>query len=589
MTSRKARAPILSASRVPCERKPGKILSLEAALGNERRVGLRLAVAAVTIALWLVSVFFHKEGGQVFAAYFKYGATHWGGGTEEVQSAMGRAIAERLIFSVALVLGVLVLALTLWHVLRSTHGRRAFPELVVRGFVGLLACWAANRYWICIQSEDVHFAQYGFVAFGLSLALRSPRAGFALAVFCGFLDESNQWWRMYFHEVKEHLDWSDMCLNTCGACCGALPWTALARLRRYAEAKEDVFDPGNRLPAALGVAGIALIVVFPQKEGIPGLLALAVVLYYVVDERRRTIPLGAIAFALIAWHVGLTLPSDKGEPLHEKVPEAVVPKARGPIAIDGKLDEKDWERALKVSLGPFEPDPEEEDKKKQPTVFGAPLRTEARLLWDDNALYVAFECESKDVWGRDLPRDHMLIANTPCVEVFLDPDNAERTYYEFEVSAANRQADYFCYIPEIPQWVPLPTSREFVNLVGWDSKNFQSAVSVDGGELDLVPADGPLDSGRQKPPTRGYTVEMAIPWRDMQGRACTTGYTIESPLKPGAKLRLNLYRIESYRPGTTKVGEAVVPTPVTYMAWSPTYVPLDFHRPQFFGQITLGE
>ncbi len=577
-------------------------------MGNERRLGLRLAVASVTIALWIVSVLYHEEGGKIFAAYFKYGTTHWGGGTLDVPSPAGRAIAEKLIFSVALVMGLAVLAITLWTVLRSAHGRRAFPELALRGAAGLLACWAANRYWICIQSEDVHFAQYGFVAFGLSLATRSPRAGFALAVFGGFLDESNQWWRMYFHEVKEHLDWSDMCLNTCGACCGALPWTAVARLRRYAEAKEEAFEPGNRVPALLGIVGIAAIVLFLRtcctlghdqlwpywdqldmhkpfhqytvKEGIPGLLALAVILYYVVDERRKGIPIGALVFAMLAWHIGLTLPTDKGMPLHENVPQATVPKAKGPIAIDGKLDEKDWEGALKVSLGPFEPDPDEDDKKKLPDSFGPLQKTEARLLWDDKALYVAFLCSSTDVWGRDLPRDHTLIANTPCVEVFLDPDNAEHTYYEFEVSAANRQADYFCYIPEIPQWVPAPTMREFVNLVGWDSKNFQSAVSVQGGELDLVPLDDPLEKARTKPATQGYTVEMAIPWSDMQGRSVTPNIlTNESPLKPGAKFRINLYRVEAYRPQT----------PVSYMAWSPTHAPIDFHRPQFFAQITLGE
>src|SRR5579872_308123 len=102
--SRKAKEPAsFSPFRVPRRRKPGKILGLEAALGNERRLGLRLAVASVTIALWLVSVFYHEEGGKLFAAYFKYGTTHWGGGTLDVPSPAGRAIAEKLIFSIALV------------------------------------------------------------------------------------------------------------------------------------------------------------------------------------------------------------------------------------------------------------------------------------------------------------------------------------------------------------------------------------------------------------------------------------------------------------------------------------------------------
>jgi hypothetical protein len=589
-------------------------------LQSERRLGLRLAVAFVTIALWLTSVFLHKEGGDIFAAFFAYAKTHWGGGTVAVPSPLGRVIAERVIFSVALALGLAVFTLTCWNVLRSAHGRRAFPELLVRGAAGLLCAWGADRYLICIQSECIHFAQYGFVAFGLSLALRSPRAGFALAVFGGFLDESNQWWRIYFNEVKEHLDWSDMCLNTCGAACGALPWTALARLRRYSEGKEDAFERGNMVPAFLGVLGIAAVIVFLRtsctlghdqlwpywdqldahkpfhqftlKEGIPALLGLATVLYYVVDERRRNLPVGVFVFVLVAWHIGLSLPSDAGIPLHENVPVVTVPHAKGPIAIDGKIDEKEWEGALKVSLGPFAPTADEDDRKKMPQAFGPEQRTQARLLWDEKFLYIAFECETKDVWARDLPRDDERLAQTPCVEVFLDPDNAEHTYYEFEFSAANRQADYFCYIPEIPQWVPAPTMREFVNLAGWDSKNLQSAVSVQGGEVDLVGADAQLDAPRQNPATQGYTVEIAIPWHDMQGRSVSPNIaTSVSPVKPGAVFRMNLYRIEPCRPATMmKPGtQDVIAVPTTYMAWSPTHAPLDFHRPQFFGQLILGQ
>ena len=75
--------------------------------------------------------------------------------------------------------------------LSSPVGRRALPELLVRWAAGLLCCWAADRYLICIQSECIHFVQYRVVAFGLSFALGNPRLGFALAVFGGFLDESN--------------------------------------------------------------------------------------------------------------------------------------------------------------------------------------------------------------------------------------------------------------------------------------------------------------------------------------------------------------------------------------------------------------
>jgi hypothetical protein len=304
----------------------------------------------------------------------------------------------------------------------------------------------------------------------------------------------------------------------------------------------------------------------------------------VVDERRRNIPIAALVGVLVAWHIGVHLPTDAGEAVHENVPRVTIPHAKGAITIDGKLDEADWANALRVELHGFAPDADEDDKKKQPFAYGPELATEARLLWDENWLYVAFVCSSQDVWARDLPRDNAEIANLPCVEVFLDLDAAERSYYEFEVSAANRQADYFVYFPELPQWTPAPMVRDFVNLDGWDSKRLQSAVTVQGGECDLLPPGAPL-AKRTKPPTDGYTVEIAIPWGDMKGRVCTPHpMSGASPLKPGARLRANLYRIEPSR-----ADPAASPLPATYMAWSATHAPLEFHRPYFFGELTLGE
>jgi hypothetical protein len=576
---------------------------LETLPSAPKQKGLRIAAAIVTVTLWLMSVFMHKIGSRLFELYFQHAEESWGGRS-------GRLLAERLIFGTALALGLVVLAISMGKVLSSPSGRRAFPELLARWAAGLLSAWAVNRYMICIQSESVHFAQYGFVAFGLSFAIGNPRLGFALAVFAGFLDESNQWWRMYFNDMDQHLDWSDMCLNACGAVCGALPWTSLARLRRYTQGKEDVFEGGSMLPPLLGIAAIAGLLLFlktcctlghdlawpyweqidnhkpfhqfSQKEGIPALLGISLVHYYLVDERRRQLPICALVLALVAWHVGLTLPADRPVRIHENVPRVTVPKAKAPIAIDGKASEQDWAHATKIELRSFAPDADEEQRERKPQDFGPELGTEARLLWDEKALYVLFRCETKDAWGRDYPRDHEGIAHTPCVEVFLDLDGAEASYYEFEVSAANRQADYFCYLPQLPQWTPWPTSIDFVNLGGWDAKHLESAVSVQGGELELLGPDDPV-SPRAKPPTEGYTVEIAIPWGDMKGRAVSPDFHTPdvSPIRPGDRLRANFYRIEPSRTPT--------PAPTTYLAWSPVHAPLDFHRPRFFGEITLGE
>ena len=72
------------------------------------------------------------------------------------------------------------------------------------------------------------------------------------------------------------------------------------------------------------------------------------------------------------------------------------------------------------------------------SVDGKPtqLRTTARLTWDDEALYVAFDCEDPDVWGTFRNRDDPLYTQE-VVEIFVDADADGRTYDEIEVSPHN--------------------------------------------------------------------------------------------------------------------------------------------------------
>ena len=66
-----------------------------------------------------------------------------------------------------------------------------------------------------------------------------------------------------------------------------------------------------------------------------------------------------------------------------------VHRASKPIVIDGKLDDKDWKKA------PWTDDfvdIEGPDKKPNPR-----FKTHAKMLWDDNYLYIAAELEEPDV------------------------------------------------------------------------------------------------------------------------------------------------------------------------------------------------
>jgi hypothetical protein len=181
-------------------------------------------------------------------------------------------------------------------------------------------------------------------------------------------------------------------------------------------------------------------------------------------------------------------------------------KATGPIVIDGRLDEFDWGIAERV--GQF--------TRILYTYPEIKYHTEASLLWDDHALYVAFSCRDQEIWATMTTQDSSLW-NEEVVEVFIDPDGDGRDYYELEVNPLNVVVDLKIFTLK-PEWKS--------DVPGFDTKNLKTAVKVYGTVND--PADRDT----------GWTVEMAIPW---EGFEEIPGGT--KP-KPGDQWRLNLYRIE---------------------------------------------
>ena len=93
-----------------------------------------------------------------------------------------------------------------------------------------------------------------------------------------------------------------------------------------------------------------------------------------------------------------------------------------PITIDGHLNDPAWEKANPLSL-------------YIPVTNAEPIsKTEAKLMWDDNYLYVGFKAYDKDVWSylteRDAPTCHEDV-----LEVFLQTNPDEEPYINFEINA----------------------------------------------------------------------------------------------------------------------------------------------------------
>ncbi len=105
-------------------------------------------------------------------------------------------------------------------------------------------------------------------------------------------------------------------------------------------------------------------------------------------------------------------------------PKYTILRTTQKIVIDGLLDEAGW--AAAPSFGPF----------KFPWYeSGAKEQTDARMLWDDEFLYVSFTCEDAHIWA-----DHYDFNTATCLddcaELFWDPNPADSslTFNQFEIN-----------------------------------------------------------------------------------------------------------------------------------------------------------
>jgi hypothetical protein len=202
-----------------------------------------------------------------------------------------------------------------------------------------------------------------------------------------------------------------------------------------------------------------------------------------------------------------------------------------PIKVDGILDDPSWGGAH--LLGPF---------VKSRDGSSSPLKTEARILYDDNFLYFSSRFADDNIWATMRKRDEHLWTEE-VMEVFLQADPGKPSYIELEVNPLGTLIDIF-----------LLDVRKPLHYESWNSEKIQWAVSVDG-TVDGRPGD------------KEWTCEIAFPMEDVIPAP-------NIPPKPGGRWRLNMYRVEK------------LPQPAG-LAWSPTGG--DFHRPNLFGEIVFSD
>ena len=115
----------------------------------------------------------------------------------------------------------------------------------------------------------------------------------------------------------------------------------------------------------------------------------------------------------------------------------VAHRTAGAIDIDGNLDEPSWQRADWTE--PFVDI--EGERRPVPS-----LQTRAKMLWDDEYLYIAADLEEPHVWATIAMRDATIYQEND-FEVFIDPDGDTHQYYEFEINALGTEWDLLMVKP----------------------------------------------------------------------------------------------------------------------------------------------
>lgn len=173
-----------------------------------------------------------------------------------------------------------------------------------------------------------------------------------------------------------------------------------------------------------------------------------------------------------------------------------------------------------------------------------------RLAAGATALFVRFDCRDPEARASLTARDAPLWQED-AVEVFLAPGVADpETYFEIEVN-------------------PLGAL-------------FDARVANPGGDRSALAVDtewnwpGILWRSGRLAAREDWWAAIALPW---------SGLGLAAPPR---SLRANFYRIDRLASAARNATDHQTDEECEFSAWSPTFFrPPDFHRPKFFGHLTL--
>lgn len=253
-----------------------------------------------------------------------------------------------------------------------------------------------------------------------------------------------------------------------------------------------------------------------------------------------------LPFVLVALEISVNTEAQESFPKHY-----ICYHTHSEILIDGLANDSDWS---KVEWTEYFQDIE--GSNKPAPLFG----TRAKLLWNEQYLYVYAELEEPDIWANITERDAVIFHDND-FEVFIDPDGDTHGYFEFEMNAMNTVWDLL---------LPKPYRDGGPAINDWNFSKLKSAVSIRGT------LNKPTDRDK------GWSVEIAFPLNDFM-IYCATGMP-----KDGDTWRINFSRVnwkikaEKGKYVKEKDPATGKPLPEFNWVWSPIGA-IDMHRPEHWG------
>jgi len=203
------------------------------------------------------------------------------------------------------------------------------------------------------------------------------------------------------------------------------------------------------------------------------------------------------------------------------------------IQIDGRLDKDSWQKAPKsprfVDLVTGEP---------------APLDTHMAALWDDQNLYIGFWIEEPHVQAKFTERDSPIYMEND-VEVFIAGKDC---YYEFEINALGTVYEVFFIWQDAYKKGSVFDKPEFdllsqrVDVLGGFQDRMRFGKHPRGKRWAFLDWDFPGMRSAVGSVDKGWTVELAFPWKGMEMLADCRSL----PPKDGDAWRMNFSRFEAF-------------------------------------------